>query len=292
MNIGLPTDYLKQLLLRCTLNVQFRFNDVIYNQRDGVAMGSPLGPLLADVFMASLENGPLKETIDSLFMYKRYVDDTFIVCDENTSTAELLRIFNGSHPCLLFTIEEESDSSFHFLDVKLDRRENGTLLRSIYRKPTFTGQYTNFNSWVPLGRKRNLIHSLCSRIRKICSPETIDRELDNLRSNLLNNGYPKRFIERNIKKESTPRQVTVPKKKLFISLAFKGDTISELIKNRLSKCIKRTFPAADLHLVFTSRNMIRQCVKDRLPLLSTSMCIYSFTCSCGAVYIGRCKRNL
>ncbi|VDQ10894.1 unnamed protein product [Trichobilharzia regenti] len=81
-------------------------------------------------------------------------------------------------------------------------------------------------------------------------------------------------------------------KKLFMSLAFKGDTVSELIKNRLSECIKRTFPAADFQLVFTSRNMIRKCVKDRIPLMFTSMCIYSFTCSCGADYIGRCKRTL
>ncbi|VDQ12646.1 unnamed protein product, partial [Trichobilharzia regenti] len=123
-------------------------------------------------------------------------------------------------------------------------------------------------------------------IRKTCSTETTGSELDNLRSNLLNNGYPTRFIERNIKKESAPRQIPVPKKKLFMSFTFKGDTISELIKNRLSKCIKRTFPAANLELVLTSRNMIRQCVKDRLSLMSTSVCF------CGAVYIGRCKRNL
>ena len=179
-------------------------------------MGSPLGPLLADVFMASLENRALKETISSLHLYKRYIDDTFIVCDEYTSTAELLRKFNHSHPSLLFTVEEESNSSFHFLDVKLDRRENGTLLRSIYRKPTFTGQYTNFNSWVPLGRKRNLIRSLCYRIRRICSIETIDAELDKLRAILLNNGYPKRFIEQNIKKETAPRQITAAKKTLFL----------------------------------------------------------------------------
>ncbi|CAH8628728.1 unnamed protein product [Schistosoma bovis] len=47
ISIGIPDVYLKELLLRCTCNVQFTFNDVIYRQKDAVAMGSPLGPLLA-----------------------------------------------------------------------------------------------------------------------------------------------------------------------------------------------------------------------------------------------------
>ena len=42
--IGLPIPDLKQLLYFCTKNVQFLFNNQIYRQRDGVAMGSPLGP--------------------------------------------------------------------------------------------------------------------------------------------------------------------------------------------------------------------------------------------------------
>ncbi|VDP00050.1 unnamed protein product [Schistosoma curassoni] len=48
LDMRIPKQYLKELLLRCTLNVQFRFNDAFYRQMDGVAMGSPLGPRLAD----------------------------------------------------------------------------------------------------------------------------------------------------------------------------------------------------------------------------------------------------
>ena len=49
-NVGIPVNDLKQLLFICTLNMQFSFNNEIYLQKDGVAMGSPLGPLLADIF--------------------------------------------------------------------------------------------------------------------------------------------------------------------------------------------------------------------------------------------------
>ena len=49
-NVGFPVNDLKQLLFLCTHNVQFTFNNEIYQQKDGAAMDSPLGPLLADIF--------------------------------------------------------------------------------------------------------------------------------------------------------------------------------------------------------------------------------------------------
>ena len=55
IDVGIPIEDLKKLLLACTFNVQFLFNHHIYRQKDGVAMGSPLGPLLANVFMGKLK---------------------------------------------------------------------------------------------------------------------------------------------------------------------------------------------------------------------------------------------
>lgn len=44
-------------------------------------MGSRLGSLLADCFMASLENNQLKTTFGSLHLYEKYMDDVYIICD-------------------------------------------------------------------------------------------------------------------------------------------------------------------------------------------------------------------
>ena len=71
IDICIPPDDLQQLLLFCTYNIQFKFNGEIYRQKDGVAMGSPLGPLLADIFMASLENNKLHQFINHFILYKR-----------------------------------------------------------------------------------------------------------------------------------------------------------------------------------------------------------------------------
>ena len=56
-NIILPLsmDLLESLILLCTENATFKFNNKIYCQRDGVAMGSPLGPVLADIFLGYIE---------------------------------------------------------------------------------------------------------------------------------------------------------------------------------------------------------------------------------------------
>ena len=52
----LTKNEMKKLLTLCTKNVHFTLNTEINVQNDGVAMGSPLGPILANVFMVELEN--------------------------------------------------------------------------------------------------------------------------------------------------------------------------------------------------------------------------------------------
>ena len=65
----IPSDILKQLLLLCTYNIQFTFDGKPYRQIDGKGMGSPLGPMLADVFMASIEER-LERKIGKLTLYR------------------------------------------------------------------------------------------------------------------------------------------------------------------------------------------------------------------------------
>ena len=73
--LNLHKDQLFKLLEIATTNQLFQFDGQLYKQTDGVAMGSPLGPLMANVFMCHLEE---KLTRDDLMphLYRRYVDDT------------------------------------------------------------------------------------------------------------------------------------------------------------------------------------------------------------------------
>ena len=157
IDIGLPPQDLKVLLYRCTQNVQFKFNNHLYSQIDGVAMGSPLGPLLADVFMAKLENEQLQTSIKKFCVYKRYVDDIWCLLDRSHDPITILNEFNATHTNINFTIETESDGQLAFLDVCLKRRPDGTVQRTVFRKATWTDQYMHFKSFVPMKHKANLV---------------------------------------------------------------------------------------------------------------------------------------
>ena len=67
---------MKELLLLRTKKVNFTINGKIYMHVDGVAMESPLGPVLADIFMIELEKVVLPELTECIKYWKRYVDDT------------------------------------------------------------------------------------------------------------------------------------------------------------------------------------------------------------------------
>ncbi|BHF66756.1 hypothetical protein SprV_0200977800 [Sparganum proliferum] len=125
--IGIPTKTLKELLLRCTLNVQFLFDKQLYRQIDGVAMGSPLGPLLADVIMGKLERFQLSNQIANLKHYGRYVDDIFVIATAETDVDAPLNAVNQAHPSIKFTLEVETAGPLPFLDVLLSKRPDGSV---------------------------------------------------------------------------------------------------------------------------------------------------------------------
>ena len=76
-SMQLQKHQLTDLLEIATTNQLFQFNGELYEQTDGVAMGSPLGPLLANVFMCHIENQLEQNSMIPSF-YRRYVDDTLV----------------------------------------------------------------------------------------------------------------------------------------------------------------------------------------------------------------------
>jgi hypothetical protein len=84
----------------------------------------------------------------------------------------------------------------------------------------------------------------------------------------------------------------VMRKPIFIRLPFKGEEVSELICRRLSSALNRSFFAARLVLLHTTRRVPTPMYKDSVPFLNKSKIIYEFDCVCGCKYIGRSERNL
>ena len=104
---------------------------------NGVAMGSPLGPALANIFVGYYES-KLFNKISKPTVYCRYVDDTFSLFHKETEFQKFLNYLNSLHPSLKFTNEIETNNSLPFLDVLVTKSDN-KFITSVYRKPTFTG---------------------------------------------------------------------------------------------------------------------------------------------------------
>ncbi|CAH3151296.1 unnamed protein product, partial [Porites lobata] len=119
------------LLRIATKNQLFQFEGNLYEQVDGVAMGSPLGPLMANAFMCKIEKQLETENKLPTF-YKRYVDDTLSVMPDLTAASEFLTTLNESHPSINFTMELEENGKLPFLGMNVIR--NDDLVQSTIRQ--------------------------------------------------------------------------------------------------------------------------------------------------------------
>ena len=120
------------------------FNDEIYIQSDGVAMGSPLGPLLANIFMTSLEEEVIPKLTPYLYNWKRYVDDTHAYVNSEKVDFILTKL-NSYHPNIQFTFELEKNKQITFLDVLVKRMVTNQIETCVHRKETSTDLYIKWN---------------------------------------------------------------------------------------------------------------------------------------------------
>ena len=128
------------------------YGDKYFKQTDGVTMGSPLGPTMANFCLSHFENQLLEECDDTNgpSLYARYVDDIFCVFRSGISHESFLNKLNSLHPNLKFTMEL-GNSSLAFLDtfISLPTDDNGTFSSKVFRKATHTGLILNFESICP-----------------------------------------------------------------------------------------------------------------------------------------------
>ena len=297
---GLTKEDLKELLTLATSESFFMFNGKFYKQIDGVAMGSPLGPTLANAFLCYFEKIWLNDCPSSFkpLVYRRYVDDIFVLLTSSSQLDNLVKFFNSKHHKIKFTSETEKDNTFSFLDI-LIKRDNG-FITSVYRKPTFSGVFTNFNSFVHFSYKRSLVQTLLHRCYSLCSNvELFHHEVSLLRNILKNNGYPKHFVEFCIKifndKINSTKSIvyTVPKKDILFVIPYLGKNSLQL-RTRLERLFNNKVQTCKLKIVFRTAVRLKNYFKfkDVIPKELLSGIVYRFRCGgCNATYYGKSERH-
>ena len=128
----IPKKEMKELLLLCTKHVHFSFDNKLYQQLDGVAMGSPLGPVIAGIFTVELETTIVPTLSNCLLFWQRYVGDTLCFVKKGFRD-HILTSINNFHPNIDFTYEGEINNMLSFLDALLICQSNGTIDRAIFK---------------------------------------------------------------------------------------------------------------------------------------------------------------
>ena len=302
-NHNLPTPPFGKLIFKRMMRLAtggiFMHKDKMYKQVDGVAMGGPLGPTLANFFLAHIE-GRLFDVSFKPNMYVRYVDDIFAVFSSVSDRDAFFAHLNNQHPSLKFTCEDAQENVLPFLDVNV-KIDNGSLNTTVYRKKTHTGVLLNFKAMAPMKWKIGLIYCLINRAWSICSSRSyFELEIDSLRKMFSKNGYPSTVFNKTVDKflssRDRPQESSVETEndqKLFLKVPFIGKSsvnfsrkISGLIKNKFKLDVNVLYDTCKIGSFFS--------LKSQTPKALLSNVVYQFKCKHDAnlTYLGKTKRHL
>ncbi|XP_057290203.1 uncharacterized protein LOC130612883 [Hydractinia symbiolongicarpus] len=275
--IGIPVYKLAKFFVPVLSNVTK--NE--YTVHDSFSFAEDIIQQDGSLYMASLDidslftNIPLNETIE---ICTNLVFDQCDRCQGLTrsefksllelATKESYFIFNDK---IYQQIDgTEKNNKLSFLDISITRDVDRKFITSIYRKPTFSGVYTHFDSFILESYKFGLIYTLLHRCFKICSSWSIfHHEVIRIKDIFIRNGYPELFID-----------------KVKPSLQ---------TRTKLEKLFKSTLHCCKLSIVFRTHTRLSNFFrfKDLLPKELKSGVIYKYKCSgCNATYIGETSCHL
>ena len=172
------------LLEFCLSHTYFLFQGKYYEQVQGAAMGSPISPLIANIFMEEFEVKAFSSFPHPPSLWLRFVDDTFVI-NKAEHSQELLQHINNQDPHIQFTVEPTQQGSLPFLDTLITIQPDNTLNTTVYRKPTHTDQYLHWDSNHHITAKKSVFNTLAHRAKTVSSTrDSLDKELDHIKTAL------------------------------------------------------------------------------------------------------------
>ena len=297
-DLNLQKDQLAKLLEIATTNQLFQFNGQLFEQIDGVAMGSLPGPLMANVFLCHLEE---KLTYEGVMptLYKRYADDTLAIMPSTDAASHFLSTLNSLHPSLSFTMEFPVDNKIPFIGMEIIK--NGTKIETqVYRKPTNTGLLLHFQSHTDKRYKDCLLKTMIYRAYALSSTnEAFNQECTRLCSIFTHLDYPITMINSTINKfiqniSSGENDARVEDNSILrITLPFKDQTSANSVRRQMRDLSYKI--GTTLQPVFVSKKLEQDLMPKEIkpPIVNQQCVVYSFSCDlCDADYVGYTARHL
>ena len=232
-------------------------------------------------------------------LWKRFVDDTFTIIHKQDKDSFLDHL-NNIHPSIKFTSEDtRPDGAIPFLDILITPKDDGSLQTSVYRKPTHTDLYLQWDSHHTIPSKYSVVGTLYHRAKTICSnQEMLLKEEQHLFQALQKCKYPTWALNRvklrcqNPKNQRKNKNYSQHNQNTKKNLVYGGSILSGPQWKHKRSCKKF---GVQVHFKggLTIRNLL-MAPKDKDHILKKNGVIYKYTCDkveCNEEYIGESART-
>ena len=170
--INMKIEHITNLLEFFLKTTYFQFQGSFYEQINGAAMGSPISPIVANLFIKDFEVKAIQTAKNPPKMWKRYVDDTCVILS-SASKDEFFHHINSIDPRIQFTSEDSKpDGTIPFPDSLVMPQLDGSIKTTVFRKPTHTDMYLHWDSYHHLSAKYSVINTLKHRAKLYVPPNS------------------------------------------------------------------------------------------------------------------------
>ena len=231
-----------------TSGVEFSFNNAIYRETDGIAMSSsPLGPVFLIFLLAIIR-----------------INSFIFQLNHNFTNDIWMKL-------LSFLKMKPSAKNYWPSWMSRFKKSHNKFITSVYRKPSFSGQYIRWNSFGPSIRKKNLISTLVRRALSNCSRSMLQQELENIKVILRDNSYPESTIDKGISNklaklawfQSSPK-FGPNECPVHLKLPWIGNNALKF-ENKIKSSLKLCFRAVEPRVLFSTRNILPFIYKYAVP---------------------------
>lgn len=196
-----PAHFLLKLTKWTLHNNIFIFQDRLFKQAKGCAMGACYSPSYAGLYMGKWENdfvfnSTKNSYLNKIIYYGRYIDDVLLLWDG--SEAELVSFhtyLNGINKNIKLSLEYDKQR-ISFLDLEIYKDNEGLLHSTIYRKPTSRNTILHAKSFHPRHLKDNIPYGQFQRLKRICDEtDSFEVKANEMENRFIQRGYKKKTIQ-------------------------------------------------------------------------------------------------
>ena len=283
----LPKPHFLKLVELCLDFQAFSFGGEEFAQVNGLAMGSPLSPVAACLYLETLEKEHFEEIMGPETTWLRYIDDVFLLVPNETDLEEKLNQLNEVEERIQFTLEKENNGTLPFLDVMIMKCQNSVKYK-VYRKKTNQEDYVHYLSAHSERVKSGIVISFFLRALRICSDEFLEPEITHIFEVFKRLRYPKAFIIRCLRKAKKIRD-----RPRDSARRRNSEKLLVVPNSKQTLNIARSLRSAGIKLVESAGTKISDIIKKKSGSTNEDSIVYRVPCGgCTRSYLGETYRGL